>query len=271
MKLEPYSGPEHLPFLLGEGPGQVLLIHGFPGTPAEMRALGEALTEAGWQAEAILLPGFGPDIPNLGSYGRNDWLAAIDKAWSRMKKTGGPQVLCGYSMGGTLALIQALEQPPDALVLVSPFTRLPGLLPRLLSVARYFIKQIRPFRKADFSDPRVQEQFAAFLPGVNLEDPEVQQTIREEFAIPLAPLHEILELGKSGYRRARELSMPTLIVQGSDDPLVRPDLTRRLSRQIDPGVITYREIAGAHDLMAANGKSNTEAIDLILDHLKVFQ
>jgi alpha-beta hydrolase superfamily lysophospholipase len=236
-----------------------------------MRTLGEAVAEAGWQAEAVLLPGLGPDIPNLGRYGRKDWLGALAIAWSRITQGARPWVLCGYSMGGTLALLQALEQPPDTLVLVSPFTRLPGLLPRLLSAARFFIKQIQPFRNANFSDPRVREQFAAFLPGVDLSDPEVQQTIREEFVLPLEPLHEILELGKAGYRRAPEISSPTLIIQGVDDPLVRPHLTRRLTGRMDPALTSYHEIPGAHDLMAANGNSNAEAIALILDHLKVFQ
>ena len=36
---QPYSGPEHQRFQLGEGANGALLIHGFPGTPAEMRTL----------------------------------------------------------------------------------------------------------------------------------------------------------------------------------------------------------------------------------------
>jgi alpha-beta hydrolase superfamily lysophospholipase len=53
-----FQGPEHLPFLWPGGQPAALLVHGFPGTPAEMRPLGEALHQAGWTAQGILLPGF---------------------------------------------------------------------------------------------------------------------------------------------------------------------------------------------------------------------
>jgi len=41
--LLPYNTPEHQPFTLGDGSAVALLIHGFPGTPAEVRPLAEAL------------------------------------------------------------------------------------------------------------------------------------------------------------------------------------------------------------------------------------
>lgn len=59
--LQPYNTPEHRPFTLGEGAGAALLIHGFPGTPAEVRPLAQALSERGWKVRAPLLPGFGTE------------------------------------------------------------------------------------------------------------------------------------------------------------------------------------------------------------------
>jgi alpha-beta hydrolase superfamily lysophospholipase len=236
-----------------------------------MRPVGEALAEAGWRAEAILLPGFGPDIPNLGQYGQKAWLTATETAWAVQCEGDLPRVLCGYSMGGTLALIQALAQPPDLLILISPFTRLPGWLPPLVSVARHFIKGFQPFRRVKFSDPRVQEQFANFLPGVDLEDPEVQEKIRAEFILPLQPIHEILEMGKQGFQRAGEITSPTLIIQGADDPIVRPSATRQFAKRMDPALLTYHEVAGGHDLLAEGSNQTTGIIDLIIEHVKVLQ
>jgi len=70
-ELNPFSDPSHRPFFLSTNhqpsnsrPG-ALLIHGFPGTPAEMRPLGTWLHDQGWAAKGILLPGFGPDIFSL--------------------------------------------------------------------------------------------------------------------------------------------------------------------------------------------------------------
>ena len=53
-----------------------LLLHGFPGTPAELRPLGQALAFAGVRAQAPLLPGFGPAMQRLGDVGAREWLAA---------------------------------------------------------------------------------------------------------------------------------------------------------------------------------------------------
>ena len=62
VELRAYQGPEHEPFFWEAGEPAALLVHGFPGTPAEMRPLGEVLHEAGWTVHGVLLPGFGPQI-----------------------------------------------------------------------------------------------------------------------------------------------------------------------------------------------------------------
>ena len=99
-----YSAPEHQPFALGEGPVGALLLHGFPGTPAEMRPLGEKLAAAGWAAYGPLLPGFGPQIATLGKKTRHDWLAAAQEKWQQVQARHQTAVLIGLSMGGALAL-----------------------------------------------------------------------------------------------------------------------------------------------------------------------
>ena len=81
MTLPPlFQGAEHLPFTLaGSAPGgpAALLVHGFPGTPAELRPLAEALHAAGWTARGLLLPGFGPEFAALGRQHAADWIGAV--------------------------------------------------------------------------------------------------------------------------------------------------------------------------------------------------
>src|SRR5271154_6266158 len=47
------------PFELGIGPGACLLVHGFTGTPWDVRPLGEALAAGGFRVRGIPLPGHG--------------------------------------------------------------------------------------------------------------------------------------------------------------------------------------------------------------------
>ncbi len=53
LPFNPFNGPEHADFTIPGGDPAALLVHGFPGTPAEMRPLAEALNERGWTARVI--------------------------------------------------------------------------------------------------------------------------------------------------------------------------------------------------------------------------
>ncbi|MDV7390199.1 hypothetical protein RZS08_02545, partial [Arthrospira platensis SPKY1] len=55
---EIFAGPEHVTYTLRGGQPAALLLHGFPGTAAETRSLGQALNDAGWTVQGLLLPGF---------------------------------------------------------------------------------------------------------------------------------------------------------------------------------------------------------------------
>lgn len=89
-----FSGPEHAAFRLERNPGvnngapAALLVHGFGGTPAEMRGLAEALHREGWTVEALLLPGFGAEIAALTTRQYTEWLDAVAAAAQRLRDAG---------------------------------------------------------------------------------------------------------------------------------------------------------------------------------------
>ena len=79
-----FQGEEHRPFLLNGDRGAALLVHGFPGTPAEMRPLATVLNNAGWTTKGILLPGFGAEIETLGGRDPADWVESVRLAASAL-------------------------------------------------------------------------------------------------------------------------------------------------------------------------------------------
>ena len=95
---------QHQPFKLDGGEAGALLVHGFPGTPAEMRPLGETLQAAGWTVQGLLLPGFGPQFSELQEKKMEDWIQVIDAALEAMFRDYHPVLLVGYSMGGGLSI-----------------------------------------------------------------------------------------------------------------------------------------------------------------------
>ncbi len=78
----------------------------------------------------------------------------------------------------------------------------------------------RPFRRANFANPQFRHAIAGFMPGLDLEDPQVQQAVRE-IPIPLSLIEQVLEIGQDAYRAAPQITAPTLVVQGARDEVVR--------------------------------------------------
>lgn len=270
IDLRPYRSPAHQPFDLGSAPQQALLVHGFPGTPAEVRPVAEYLAAHGWRAKAPLLPGFGPDIANLERYNRFDWQREVERAWLDMVERGestGYNALIGFSMGGALALSLASRLKPDRLVLIAPFTRFPRLLTWLALLARRLSKRYYPFRKADFSDPRLRQQLSRFLPDVNLDDPEVQSVIRTQFALPMNVVAELIHQGEEAWRSAPHTKTHTLIIQGTQDQLVQPAQTQKLVRRFSTGLVTYREVEAGHDLLDDHNPVWRTVAHLIVEYL----
>jgi carboxylesterase len=250
VPLSVFQGDEHWPFHWQTQNGAVaLLVHGFPGTPAEMRPLAQILHEKGWSANGILLPGFGPEIARLGSYHYQDWVSAITQELAAVHRVGRPILLIGYSLGAALAVHAAAQLPPDGLILLAPFWRLDaGWRGALLPVLKRVFPNFRPFEKADFASPEVRNIIVSFVPDADLDDPEVQAGIRQ-MSIPSKIIDEIRRAGQGALQKARGISMPVLAVQGRQDELVRTADTRKLAGAF-PGPVFYREVRAGHNLIS---------------------
>lgn len=108
----------------GGARGGALLIHGFTGSPYEMRPLAEPLAEAGFDVLGVRLPGHGKRIDGEP----NDWAAWRDEVVAGLGElAGSPVALIGLSMGALLALEVATERPArvSAIVALSPAIELP--------------------------------------------------------------------------------------------------------------------------------------------------
>jgi carboxylesterase len=256
-----FSGPEHEPFEVGDGrAGGALLIHGFPGTPAEMRPLGEWLAGRGWRARGILLPGFGSQFSRMREFNRSDWIAAARTTFEELRAAfGGPALVIGYSMGAAIALHLDVG-PADRLALFAPFWTYPGPLPRLIPLVKLLFPELHPVKDGDFAHPEIRAQFERLLPGWNLDDPQVQAAIQERFVLPARAAQEVLKLGKAAYRRAAKIDTNVLVVRGAQDPLVDQDLTLQLIHRMSKSKSTYLEVDAAHNLLMKDSPAFPEVL-----------
>ncbi|MFO7586252.1 MAG: alpha/beta fold hydrolase [Anaerolineales bacterium] len=162
LPFKPFQGREHQPFHLQGGQAAALLVHGFPGTPLEMRATAEALHELDFTAKGILLPGFGTEIETLPAKTVRDWLDAVTTALAELRRAHDPLVLVGNSMGAALSLAAAAQIRVDALILYAPFWKLTHPLWAALPLLRRILPRVKPMRimKPDFNNPQFREGLA---------------------------------------------------------------------------------------------------------------
>ena len=73
------------PWRIGTGPRGALLLHGFAGTPPELRRLGEELANAGWRCHGPLLAGHGTTPEDLARTRWEDWAASAEEALAELR------------------------------------------------------------------------------------------------------------------------------------------------------------------------------------------
>jgi len=262
--LKLFTSEEHHPFLWPKGKPAALLIHGFPGTPAEMRPLADILNQAGWTVQGLLLPGFGPQIDTLFERRSQEWIDAAHTALATLRDKHDPVLLIGYSLGGAIALNVATMCTPSGLILLAPFWRVGNWFHHILW---YPLKRLfpwfQPFKAADFSNPRVRQAIAGLLPEVDLDSTVIQQALRD-LRVPARLLDQVFEIGRSAKQAASQLTAPTLIIQGKQDEAVKPKFTRQLLQHI-PAPIRYEEVNGDHQLLKIKQPAWSQIVRAILD------
>lgn len=82
----------------------VVCVHGFTGTPFEMRYLGERLHRDGHSVRGVRLPGHGTSEDELDDTTWADWAAAVDAAVLDLRRRCRRVMIAGQSLGGLLAL-----------------------------------------------------------------------------------------------------------------------------------------------------------------------
>lgn len=111
----------------GEIVAGAVLVHGLTDSPYSMRSIAEELVEKGVYCVGLRMPGHGTVPAGLLRVKWEDWLAAYEVAMAHIVERVGderPVYAFGYSTGGAVALLQALEaddrQRPEGIVLMSP-------------------------------------------------------------------------------------------------------------------------------------------------------
>lgn len=195
------------------GPG-VLCLHGFSGTPFEVRPLALGLAQQqGFTVLAPVLAGHGHTAEALALTRWQDWLASAEAALDRLLgEVDGPVAIAGFSLGGLLALRLARLRPHDvaALAILAAPLRLGPTQTRAMAAIQHLPAALR-------RGP------LAFLPkrdGFDVTDEDMKRRNPGLPALPLVGVASLLELGTVVRRDLPFLTLPTLVAHGDKDHTV---------------------------------------------------
>jgi len=103
--------PTAEPFFFPGGKTGCLLVHGFTGTPKEMRWLGEYLAAQGHTVFGVRLAGHATRPKDMVRTRWPDWLASVEDGLHVLRSVCDHVFILGLSMGGALSLLAAARYP----------------------------------------------------------------------------------------------------------------------------------------------------------------
>jgi carboxylesterase len=116
------------PFAFDGGSTGVLLLHGYSGSPASLRPMGEWLAGQGYSVACPRLPGHGTDWRELADTTWQDIAEEAERALKELSSRCEVVVVAGLSVGGLLAFHLAARHAPPVVagaVAVNPYVRNP--------------------------------------------------------------------------------------------------------------------------------------------------
>jgi carboxylesterase len=207
--------PTTEPFFLPGGRTGALLIHGFTGTPKEMRWMGEYLNqELGLTCLGVRLSGHATRPKDMVRSRWTDWTASVEDGYNLLRGATDSIYFVGLSMGGALSLLMSTRLAVKGIVTMSAPYELPSEHPawqiRLYSYFRTYM-------------PKTKGK-----PGAGWFDMEA---FKEHVSYPLNPIRSAAELEVllSKMRAVLpKVNVPVCMIHSKDDDYVLPENMERI-------------------------------------------
>lgn len=176
----------------------ILLIHGFTGSPWEMRDIGLHMAQENACSLGIRLPGHGTSADDLATRSYEEWLTAVEEGYLHLANKYDRVVGVGLSTGALLLLAAAEKLPFAGLALLSPYLKMRQYMAPFAGILQHFIKFNRRAVDAGVSPYYYQDR-------------------------PLAGVHQINRLIRRVRNRLEKINCPALIASAAGDITVNSE------------------------------------------------
>lgn len=230
------------PFFVPRGKHAVLLIHGFTGSPSEMRLLGHYLAEKNYTVLAVRLAGHGSTPEDLERMRSSDWMNTVLDGYSYLAGAAEEISVVGLSMGGLLALLFSTVAVVKCVVSMS---------------APIFVSAAHSLNRL----PSVERSVGRYLPRPHRAIPYIPANCNVAYRrMPMRSIHEMFALLERLVGVLPRVKVPLLVVQSLKDHTVQPR----------SGQYIFDEVASEHKELLWL-KNSGHRVTIGVDREEVFQ
>ncbi|MSP62155.1 MAG: alpha/beta fold hydrolase [Myxococcales bacterium] len=183
----------------------VLLVHGFTGTPFEMRLLGESLARRGLSVVGPRLAGHGAGAKELAATSWHDWYATVESAFDELRTRVGSVAVCGLSLGGLLTLELARRRGKEIAAIAS--LSAPLWIPRWMMRGVRLAARVRILRDGNL--PKIG--------GSDIVDPVMRKKNPTGRGFPVRAIASLLDCMEHVAAHLGEVDRPALLAHARGD------------------------------------------------------
>lgn len=217
------------PIYLERGPIACLVLHGFAGSPAEVRPLINCLADQGITVSAPVLPGHGTTPEDLRGTRSRHWVRASEAELAALQERFGRVHVVGFSMGGLIALYLAAHHQVASVTTLAAPIKLNDWRQILVPLAKYLI----PYYESKISNPEIAAQLES-----NYE------------RMPTSAIHSLLRLARRVRRDLPRVTAPVQALQGDRDKWIAPEGSAYIMEHIASQAKRMEQMPGRRHFVA---------------------
>ena len=189
-----------------------ILVHGFVGSPFDLKPLAESLAKNNFKVVVPVLPGqlkksFAYDRTKYSPSFFTNWLIEIIK--TEIEKNGKKPCLVGFSMGGTISTVVASQNSIDKLVLIAPFYSLvfaDEFVQKSSRILRWIFPLVPKLKKGFINNPKGYDNYEC-----------------GSYIVSLDVYNNLEILAGIAKKVVPDISVPVLVVGSSNDEVASFD------------------------------------------------
>ena len=210
------------PFFSDGGDVGVLVSHGFSGSPRSVKPWGRYLADAGYTVSVPRLPGHGTSWQEMNKTRWQDWYGEIQREYRRLSDKCSTVFVMGLTMGGSLALKLAEDQPDVAgVAIVNPA-----------------VHSERPDR---FLLPYIRHVVPAF-PGITNDINKPGMDEGGYTKLPLQAAYSLTELWADVKGNIAKVNQPLLVMRSTEDHVVEASNSQWILDNVASDDLTFIEL-----------------------------